>query len=206
MKKILLLILTLFLFISVYLIFLFTNKNDVKYLMIGDFIVNNIKFDYDVEFVANDDYRIIDLINIIKYNQIISNKNNIHQLLNKSDILIISIGMNDIYYKINSDVKGIYIHLNKMINDIENLFDMINKYSYKKIIFIGYYNVFDIHDSYFNYINNKIKGICKNNNIEFVDEREFFDNNFLLNNDNFLLNDDGYKQISNILVEKVKNC
>ncbi|MBQ9854153.1 MAG: SGNH/GDSL hydrolase family protein [Bacilli bacterium] len=206
MKKILLLILTLFLFLSCYLIYKYTEKEELNVLMIGDDLLYNSNFNDNYQNMSMNDYRIVDVINIIKYNQNIDNKNNIHQLLNNADILIISIGMNDLYFKLNNEISDVYSHLNKMVNDLEVLFDLINRYNYKEVIFLGYYNIFDDKDDYFSYINYRIKNICLNNNIEYIDLNSIFNHNFLIKKDYFLLNELGYNEIYKILVEKVRNC
>ena len=136
MKKV---ILILFLFLSCYLIYNLTEEKKLSCLVIGDKIADNkylrdstIITEYNNTYI-NQDYRIIDLINIIKYNEEIeiNNKNiSIHRLLKNTDILIISIGMNDIYYKLNNDTINIYTHINNMVNNMETLLSEINKYNY----------------------------------------------------------------------------
>ena len=107
MKKI---ILILFLFLSCYLIYNLTEDKTLSYLVIGDTIADNPYIEKNANKYNNDyinqDYRIIDLSNIIKYNEELEVENkqlSIHRLLKNADILIISIGMNDLYYKLNSN-------------------------------------------------------------------------------------------------------
>ena len=175
MKKI---ILVLFLFLSCYLIYNITEDKSISCLVIGDTIADNpyLKQNEIINkynnYYINQDYRIIDLINTIKYNEEINinNKNiSIHRLLKNSDILIISIGMNDIYYKINDDTKNIYTYMNDMVNNMEILLEEINKYNYKQVIVLGYYNITNKHNDLFTYLNYKIKKIVEKYNYTYIE-------------------------------------
>lgn len=213
MKKI---ILILFLFLSCYLIYNLTEEKSLSCLVLGDTIADNIYLkdneiitSYNNNYI-NKDYRIIDLINIIKYNEEIkvNNKNiSIHRLMKNTDILILSIGMNDIYYKINNDTKNIYTYMNDMINNMEILLEEINKYSYKKVIILGYYNITNKHNDLFTYLNYKMKKITNKYNYEYLELNNIIKNNtnLLEKNTNFELNNQGYNEISKIIVEKLKN-
>ena len=213
MKKI---ILVLFLFLSCYIIYNLTEKKSLSCLVIGDKIAdnpylkeNNIITEYN-NYYINQDYHINDLINIIKYNEeleINNKKISIHRLLKINDILIISIGMNDIYYKINEDTKNIYTYINNMVNNMEILLEEINKYNYKKVIVLGYYNITNKHNDLFTYLNYKMKKITNKYNYEYLELNNILKNNprYLQNSNNFNLNNQGYNEISKIIVEKLKN-
>ena len=135
MKKI---ILILFLFLSCYIIYNLTEEKGLSCLVIGDTIAdneyikdNNLINTYNNTYIDKD-YRIIDLINTIKYNEekdLDNKKISIHRLLKNTDILIISIGMNDLYYKLNTDTLNIYTYLNDMLNNMEILLNEKNKYN-----------------------------------------------------------------------------
>ena len=62
-------------------------------------------------------------------------------LLKNADIITISIGMNELYYKLSINNENIYTYMNDMINDLEVLFSLINRYNHKKVFVINYYNV-----------------------------------------------------------------
>jgi len=212
MKKILLLILTLFLFLSCYFIYQATERNKLRFVLVGDQLVNNpyiientlCKYDF-----VNSDYRIIDLYKIIKYNEeLFSNDKyiSIHQQLNEADVLIISIGMNDIYYKLNMDTKSRYLYANTLIKNINDLFENINRYDYKRVYFLGYYNINDSDEDLFRYLNFNIRNIANNYNINFIDLKNIVKiDNDLINNNNFLLNDSGYRKIYDFIVENLEN-
>ena len=212
MKKI---ILILFLFLSCYLIYNLTEDNSLSYLSIGDkisdnpYIKNNKQIKEYNNLYTNEDYRIVDLINIIKYNKEIYLDNkpiSIHRLLKNTDILIISIGMNDLYYKLNSNNESIYTYINDMVNNMEILLQEIDKYSYKKVFILGYYNITNEDNDIFTYLNYKMKRIIKNNNYEYIDLNNILRNNpkFYKKSNNFNLNNQGYNEINKIIVEKLE--
>lgn len=213
MKKI---ILVLFLFLSCYIIYQSTEDKTLSCLVIGDTIAdnkylsnNNLITKYNNQYI-NKDYRLIDLINIIKYNEeqeIDGKKISIHRLMKTTDILIISIGMNDIYYKLNDDTKNIYTYINDMVNNMEILLEEINKYNYQKVIILGYYNTTNKHNDLFTYLNYKMKRITNKYHYQYLELNNIIknDSNFLKNPNNFILNDQGYQEISKIIVENLKN-
>ena len=206
MKKI---ILILFLFLSCYIIYNLTEDKKLSYLVIGDIIadnpyIKNNEKEYNNDYI-NQEYRIIDLINIIKYNQEI-NKTSIHRLLKKSDILIISIGMNDIYYKLNIGTKNIYTYLNDMTNNMKILLSEIDKYNYEKVLVLGYYNIRNKDNDLFTYLNYKMKEVTESYNYEYIELNNILQNNPSLykKNTNFYPNNEGYSKINKIIVENLK--
>ena len=215
MKKIIYL-LCLFLFIFMcYLIYELTDNDNLTCLVIGDSIADNIYLrenkkinNYNNQFI-NKDHRMIDLLHIIKYNEEINYQNktiSIHQLLKQSDIVIISIGMNDIYAKLEDDPKNMYTYLNEMVNNMELILDEISRYKNAKIIVLGYYNIFDKKNDLFIYINYKIKRITEKHDYIYIDTNKNLNNNqkYLLKNNQFYLNDHGYQEINELIVEKLE--
>ena len=150
MKKIIPLLFLFLLCSLCYLIYHLTDDKNLYVLAIGDSLASNeyLKKDkhakvYNDDF-TNKDYRIIDLLNILKYNEEISKDDkqvSLHRLLKKSNILIISVGMNDLYYKINDNTKEIYTYLNNMLADYEELLTEISNYDYEQVYVLGYYNI-----------------------------------------------------------------
>lgn len=154
MKKILILIFTIILVVLIYN--LYNKKNNT--LFIGD-DTNKIIEDKMMDITNSNDYRLMDLINDISDNKIITYNNKeyrIQNLLIKADKIIISIGSNDI--------KSNYDYLDSLLSDIENLFILIRKYSKEKIYIIGYKE----NNEYTKYLNSKLKSISKRYNIEVI--------------------------------------
>ena len=213
MKKI---ILILFLFLSCYIIYNLTEEKGLSCLVIGDTIADNeylknnsLITNYNNIYI-NKEYRIIDLINIIKYNeeQEVDNKKiSIHRLLKNTDILIISIGMNDLYYKLNTNYQNIYTYLNDMLNNIEILLNEINKYNYKQVYILGYYNITNNNNDIFKYINYKLEKLSNKYHYNYIELNNILRNNpnYLKKTNNFELNSQGYNKISKIIVENLKN-
>ncbi len=158
MKKIILVLFLFFLCLSCYYIYKITEDKQLDIVSIGDDIasisyLDNLNHDF-----VNENYHINDLLSIITYNEelkINDKFESIHQLLKKADILIISIGMNDIYYKLNDDPKEIYTYLNDIINKYNLILDIISKYEYRQVYILNYYNITNKHNDLFTYINYK---------------------------------------------------
>lgn len=211
MKKIMLILFLFLIIFACYLTYKLTINTTPYYLSIGDitadnpYLKKNSQITYNNYFI-NKDNNIKDLVNIIKYNQEIEIDNkyiSIHQLLKKADIVILSIGTNDIYNKLNEDTKEIYTHLNKMINDIEYILNEIKRYDYKKVYVLGYYNTTTKNNDIFTYINYKLKKITQSKNYTFIDLNQSLKNEpkYLIKENNYYLNETGYRIIYNILKE-----
>ena len=209
MKKILLLILTLFLFFACFIIYQVTDNNILNYILIGDELVNNpyiIKNEkYKNNFVSNE-YRVIDLLRIIKYNEELSingKEISIHQQLKDADVLIISIGTREIYDNLLGTTKDRYAYINKYINNLKDLLKYINKYDYQKVFFLGYGYLDNSNYEIINYLNTCLKNIMKDSNIIFIDINK--KGVLLEKNGIFMLNDDSYRKIYNFIVENLEN-
>ena len=228
MKKI---ISILILFLSCYFIYNFTIDNKLFYLSIGDGIAKGItdngnisKYNYtdSIKYYltsknklkgfnnsfVNKDYRITDLLRIIKYKEEIVVNNDhisINELLKKADIVTISLGMNELYYKILVDNNNIYNYIDGMLSDMKLLLKEVDRYNHKKVIVLGYYNTTNNNQDIFNYVNYKLKNIVNKRGFEFVDVDKIINNNtnYFTNNTNFYLNNGGYQKISQIIVEKI---
>ena len=216
MKKIILILFLFLLLYSCYFIYNITETDKIYYTSIGDSIsiikdsdkLENID-EYNTIF-TNKDYRIVDLLNIIKYNEEIEIEDNtvsIHQILKKSDVIILSIGMNDIYSKLNDNIKEIYTYINNMINNLEKILSEIDRYDHTQVFVLGYYNITNKHDDIYTYLNYKLKRITNKYEYQFVDLNETFNKDpiYFEKNDNYYLNNKGYDKIMQLIVAKLKN-
>lgn len=228
MKKI---ILIFVLFFSCYFIYYFTYDDNVNYLVIGDSIsagVNNygIKVygysgyvkdylnDYNMLKNYNDvftssSYRITDLIRMIEYNEtkmVNGVEYNINKLIKDADIITLSLGMNELYYKFSVDNSNIYNYMNSVIDEMSILLELIGRLNKKVVFVLGYYDIFN-RITEINYINVKLSNIVSKNGFVYVDLASFFNNNPTLieSKDSFIPNSEGYFKISKIIVEKLKN-
>lgn len=218
MKKLLLI---LILFLSVYVIYNESIDNSINYLVLGNdlsLIENNYsgyvkkylssKYkinNYNTSFVDKD-IRISDMINWIKHNNFvyIDGKNvSINQLLKNADVITISIGMNELYYKLSINNENIYSYLNDMVSELEELFSLINRYNHKKVFVMNYYNITNYNKDIFSYLNYYLKNICDKENFIYVEIDKILNNNIIFyeKSSNFYLNRLGNKKISQIIVE-----
>ena len=126
--------------------------------------------------------------------------------MKKTDILILSVGMNDIYSKLNDNKKDIYTYMNDMVNNMEILLTYIDKYNYKEVFVLGYYNINNQNNDIFTYLNYKVKKIIEKMDFTYIELNEIIKNNpkYYENSNNFNLNDVGYRKISEIIVENLK--
>lgn len=222
MKKI---IFTIILFLSCYLIYTLTNNNNLNYVTLGDslskgvtpyfangygysnYIVDYLKKNNKLNSYNDDftsiDYRITDLINLININYETNNQT-INQAIHSADIITISIGMQELYYKINTNDTNIYTYIDKMLEDTEELFTLIRKNNNKKIYMLGYYNTKNTNQDLFNYANIKLKEICQKNKITYIDTQSIFYKNttYFENPNSFNPNLQGYYKIYEKIIEK----
>jgi len=225
MKKVLLI---LILFLSCYFIYNKTSDKKIYYLTIGDslsrgtneygivsygyneyvkdYLEENNKLEGFNKTFTDNDYRIMDIIKILEYNEIKDNSS-LNRLIKKADIITISLGMNEIYYKLQKSNQNIYTYIDNMIKNYDKLLNYINKFHHDKVFVLGYYNVLEKKDDIFTYANYKLQEICKKYNYIYVDLSNIFTNNpnYIEKKDGFTPNNAGYEKISQIIVEKLKN-
>lgn len=184
MKKI---ILTISVFAIIFIIYYFNINEKIYYVSLGDHLSyginnfnkvdnsfsNNISNNYKgnlenyVNYSSCDDYRVMDLINDIDYNKIVTYDNKEYKLQNllvKANYITISIGMNDLIYKKNID----YDYVDDLLNDIEDLLVLIRKYNKDEIYFLSFYDIINNKDV-IEYANKRIANICNKNKVNYVD-------------------------------------
>lgn len=228
------------LLLTIFLIYLTTIDRLVYFLALGDSIANgktpygnhdhsyndyindylrslNISEKYIDHFI-DDDYRITDLIRDIEDNKNITvnnNKQSIKNALIKADLLTLSIGMNDLYYKLNTinlDYENLYTHIDDMIVDLKNLFILLRTYCKEDIFVLNYFpqsSFIDNNDldEHFDYINKKLLNLCNKYKINYIEIDKILNNNknFLPDNNSFLLNRNGHKIISDKIIDSLHN-
>ena len=225
MKKVFLI---LILFLSCYFIYNKTINNKVYYLTIGDSLSkgtneygvvsygyndyvkdyleqNNLLEDYNKTY-TNNDYRIIDVIKVLEYNEK-KDTYSLNRLIKQADIITISLGMNELYYKLEKNNQNIYTYIDNMITNYNKILTYINKFHHDKVFVLGYYNVLGKSNDIFNYANYKLKEISIKNNFVYIDLSNIFTNNpnYFSKTDSFIPNNKGYEKISQIIVENLKN-
>ena len=209
---------TMLVVLIIFLIYFFNTSEKVYYLSLGDYLsyginnFNNVNNNYSenikehykenlnnyVNYSSYDDYRVMDLINDIKYNKIVTYENkkyNMQNLLIKANLITISIGMNDLLYKVKFE-SDLYEYTDELINDIEKLFKLVRKYNKDKIYFLSFYNIIG-NNNLIEYANKRLKIICEKNKIKYVDISLL--NNYTVNS--IYPNNDGYTYITNKILQ-----
>ncbi len=166
----------------------------------------------------DDEARTTDLIrDIVDNKKVIINKKeqSIKNALIKADLVTLSIGMNDLYYKLNTidlDYDNLYKHIDEMMIDTEELFKMLREYCKEDIFVINYYRqvyLFNNHDlkEHFNYINKELKKLCNKYNIKYIEINNIIESNvkYMPNNKSFLITRSGQKLISDEVIKNLQN-
>lgn len=233
-KKHIKLIIFILVCLSIFLIYKANNKNNLNYTVIGDGfsvgidsygIIDYGYSDYIKEYLEKNSklnryiksfsYQSLSIESL--YDQILANKKiriknediNIRKTLRESNILTISIGLNDLLYHININQKQNIYNMNKILEEIEinfnNLITEIKKYYPKEIYIMGYYNVNPENE----YLNQAIKKLNKiyedNENIIYIPTYELFEKNtiFRSNPNNIYPNRLGYQAIADEFISKI---
>lgn len=226
MKKVFL-ILTLFL--SCYFIYTKTEGDKKNYLVIGDSLSKGINEYGVVSYCYSDfvkdyleekkilknynktytdvNYKVSDIVKILEYNE---SKNNmsLNRLIKEADIITISLGIDEIYYKINKNNQNIYTYIDNMISDYNKILNYISKFHHDKVYILGYYNTTKNNIDIFNYANYKLEVLTKKYNYTYIDLAKILDNNptyISQISNNYMPNIRGYEKISQIIVENLKN-
>lgn len=226
MKKVFL-ILTLFL--SCYFIYTKTEGDKKNYLVIGDSLSKGINeygvasygySDFIKDYLENKkilknynktytdvNYKVSDIVKILEYNE---SKNNIslNRLIKEANIITISLGIDEIYYKINKNNQNIYTYIDNMIRDYNKILNYISKFHHDKVYILGFYNTTKNNIDIFNYANYKLEVLTKKYNYTYIDLAKILDNNptyISQISNNYMPNIRGYEKISQIIVENLKN-
>ena len=216
-----LLILIIFIIPTIYIIYIFNNKNNINYTALGDGYAQGIN-SYGIEDYGYSDYLKDHFIEINKlknynknftnknmtinslYNDIISNKHinntNIRQLLRNTDILTLSIGINDLLFKQSIEELN-NINFKEIKSQYNLLITEIKKYYYNDIYIIGYYPNIKVNRKNIDKLNQILKS---NRKVIYIDTTFITKNNnkYLSNYKNIYPNTLGYKEISNKLILK----
>ena len=225
MKKVFLI---LILFLSCYFIYNKTVDNKVYYLAIGDSLAKGTNEygiasygynDYIKDYLeeksklkrynktyTNNDYRIIDIIKVLEYNEK-KDGYSLNVLIKQADIITLSLGMNELHYKLKNNSQNIYTYIDNMIINYNKILTYINKFPHDKVFILGYYNVFENSNDIINYANHKLKEICKKHGFIYIELSNILGNNpeYFSKTDKFIPNNKGYEKISQIIVENLEN-
>ena len=222
MNKLLKLIFLILLSLTVYLIY--NNTNDSYYVItnIGDKLSTGTNsygikeksyIDLYQEYLTKEKKKVIVDNTYSSKNQTISNmlqliKENptVKRKLMDSNILIITLGYNDLIYSLTTEEKNSEYIRDKVIKEIDNnynkLINEIEKYYHHEIIVLGYYKY-----NKDKYINDGIielnKVLKQNKKVHFIDTYNLLNNNkYFSNYNSYYPNSRGYYEISKKIISK----
>ncbi len=217
-------IIFLLVLLLIFLIFTTNNKNNQNYLSLGDGLSLGVDSFGRVDYGYSDylkDYleRTNNLNRYIKsfstkdtsinslYENIVTNKKivlkkeeiNLKRALRESTILTITVGLNDLKYRLSLEDNITEKTINRVVNDIEKdylrLIKEIKKYYQYEIYVVGYYD--DPNKDYKSAIS-KLNNIFRNDpNVTYIDTYQIFKNNenYLSNTHSYYPNQAGYQAI-----------
>ena len=162
----------------------------------GDYVSEYLKDRNLLEFYtkkfSKSGYRSIDLLSDLKNNKEINEygkKITLKHALIKADVVTVSIGSNDLFYKLNignefdlDDFDDIYIYVDQSFKDINKLLYELRKSCKEQIMVLGFYNPFTSFSSSLSnmvepviiYANNKMQELTKKYNMTYVDVHDMF--------------------------------
>lgn len=168
-----------------------------------------------------ENHRTTDLISDMRDNKTVNINNkavNINQSIVDAEIVTLSIGINDLFYKLNysnlskNQINTIHSYIDQIFGDISIVVTNIRKLNDCKIYIIGYYNALkDINEGQeetinkvFSHIQSEFIKLEKTRNVFYVDISEGFDKKsyYLPSKKNPFPSLEGYNYISNKIIEK----
>ena len=222
----------------VFIIYKVTFKNIINYVPLGDCIAEGINpygdigygyTDYISDYLRNQrrlknyvngytdkNYKINNIIQDIENNKKITiNKRviNIRRALRESDLVTISIGLNDLLDKTNDINYDLLTRdyskqvVDEISTELDSMIKTVKKYAKKRVVIVGYYNPYNNYkyDYIINYMNKKYKTVCSNNDVVFIkisdlfsDKEKFFPNPYT-----YYPNILGYEQIFKRIITEI---
>jgi len=248
MKKLKKFIVLLIILILVFIIYVLNIDKKIYYVALGDSLAagqnpyNQIGYGYS-DYVSNylqenellqhytkdfaeSGYRITDIERDINENAKVTingEEQGIKEVLRKADLLTLSIGANDIFYKLGitnvsnidlNEITNLNSYINETLNDLDKLVTNIQKYFKKDMVLVGYYNPLSaISSEYcreleplFTQINSGMKKISQKHNIYYVEIYEIFKENpeYLPNPNDIHPSNNGYQVIASSIIDIIE--
>lgn len=220
--------------LSVFFIYKATNHNNINYTTLGDSLSYGKdcygQIDYGYSDYIKDYLKTINKLKIYSkdytkedmtidslYNTLLSEekvnyknkKNNLKIILRDSDYLTMSIGLNDLLYKLSLTSNFTDENLNIIIKELDTSFDNliteIRKVYNQEIFVVGYYAV-DKNNKFLNKAIRRLNNIYKENPyVTYISTTELAENPtvFLPNPSSYYPNYKGYQLISNKIIVKI---
>lgn len=230
-KRYLKILILLIIISTIYIIYKINNKNNISYISLGDafslgqnsynivdygysdyirdYLKDNNKLQFYTKKYSKDDIMISTLYENIVINKKVTEQDkiiNIKQTLRSSNILTLSIGMNDLKYKLSIEPKNIsLLKIDKIVNEtnkeFNNLIKEIKKYYPYKIYVIGYPTV-NIKDQKLLISVKKLNYLYqKNKEVVFINPNNILKEEHFLNPNSIYPNKTGYELLSKKIVK-----
>ncbi len=176
-----------------------------------DYLENNNRlYNYYNKF-SYDDISINDLYKDILINKKDKDNVNIKQALRDSNLLTLSIGLNDLIYQMSLNPQLTESVQNNILKKIEtdmiNLVNEIQKYYKYDIYLIGYYNFYpqnSVENKLLTRLNSIYSDIADEYNLKYIDIENITENReYLENPSSFYPNLEGYKKIFEKILEEI---
>ena len=162
--------------------------------------------------------RIVDLKNKLETNWTITEDGeslSLKKCLREADIVTLSVGTEDILTELtlstdtveNLSNEEITTIVDKTIDELDTLFIELRKYAKEDIIFIGFYDPFEVvsltTERLYTYLINKTKDLCKTYDIEYLDIYTLFKKNkdYINNPTNIYPTTEAYQMIATKIIE-----
>lgn len=193
---------------------------------VSNYLQENKLLQYYTKEFAQSGYRITDIerdINENKKVEIDGNKTGLKEILRKAELLTLSIGANDIFYKLGytttnnidlNQTNNLDSYVEETLNDLDRLVGNIQKYFKKDMVLVGYYNPFSATSSeycrelepLFTEINSGMKKIAEEHNIHYVEIYEIFRENpeYLPNPQDIHPSNKGYQVIASSIIDVIE--
>ena len=212
MNRLIKLISLIFLSTSIYYIYNYTNNSKYVITNLGDavsinnnsYIINYKKYKEKTnrKVITNNDYA-NKRQNISQLLLLIKNTSKIKKIISESDIIIITLGYNDLLYElsINDKQQSTSKKLKMIKKDYNELIEEITKYYHKDIIVIGYYEKRKDISKETKELNKILKS---NRKVNYIDTYYLINNNqkYYDNLHNKSLNKAGYNEITKKIISK----
>jgi len=193
---------------------------------VNNYLQENELLQHYTKDFAESGYRITDIEKDINENKKITingEEQGIKEVLRKADLLTLSIGANDIFYKLGitnvsnidlNEITSLNSYINETLKDLDKLVTDIQKYFKKDMILVGYYNPLAATSSeycrelepLFTQVNMGMKKIAQKHNIHFVEIYEIFKENpeYLPNPNDIHPSNSGYQVIASSIIDIIE--
>lgn len=178
---------------------------------IKDYLKEKNKLEIFVNEFSKEDYRTTDLTRDIKDNvetEIDGKNKTIQNALIKADLITLSIGNSELLknLELSTDfgLNDLVKRFDSYVNDLDELLSLIRRYSKETIVLTGYYNPTSNEElnALFNNLNRNVSNLCNKYNVIFIIPDENF-NNYIINKNNIYPSKEGYKNLSEKIIEKI---